>query len=138
MTSTARIESILMGVNEIGDRDYLLVLKFNDHQGQNAVGLYRYEKKATFQIGQELDIHYANMTDKNRKRLQKKYKDVNAYAADCTMYDAEPVDAEQYVDPNAITFTKNQYPGDQTTLLYVGMVGLAVLLVLLVSFGVIG
>lgn len=107
MTSTARIENILMGVNDIGDREYLLVLRFNDHQGQNAVGLFRYEKKATFQIGQELDIHYTNMTDKNRKQLLKKYKDASAYAGQCAMYDAEPVDVEQYVDPNARAFSKS-------------------------------
>lgn len=127
----AKVSDILLGVNNIGDRDYSLVLQFSDDRGQDAVGFYTYETKSTYEVGQELDITYSEMPGKKRKRLQKKHKGVDAYIGGRMVYAAEPVNAQQYVDVNAITFTKNQHPGDKTMFLYMAMVACAALVAIL-------
>ena len=127
----AKVSDILLGVNDIGDRDYSLVLQFSDDRGQDAVGFYTYEIKSTYEVGQELDITYSEMPDKKRKRLQKKHKDVDTYVEGRIVYAAEPVNAQQYVDANAVTFTKNQHPGNKTMFLYMAMVGCAALIAIL-------
>ena len=127
----AKVRDILLGVNDIGDRDYTLVLQFSDDLGQDAVGFYTYETKSTYEVGQDLGVTYSEMSGKKRKRLEKKHKDVDTHVSGRIVYAAEPVNAQQYVDANAITFTKNQHLGDKTMFLYMAMVTCAALVAIL-------
>ena len=121
--TTAKIESILPGTNKIGDRDYTLLLSFSDENGNPAAGAYIYEKKSLYEIGQAVPVTIEPLTPQEKKKLVRKHPELSS----CD-YKAVPVDAEKYIDPNYITFTKNAYPGDKTARLYSLMIGAAALI----------
>ena len=133
----ARIRKILLGTDDIGDRNYTLVLDFTDQEGRDAVATYTYSQKSLYEEGQEVPIRYRALSDRDRRKsayrrarkLFLPYIDNNQ-----TEYAGEVAGAEGYVDPNYVTFTKNQYPGNQSVAIYIAFVVLAMIIVMIARY----
>lgn len=129
----AVIRKILLTTDNIGDRNYTLVLDFVDESGNEAIGFYTYTEKSLYKEGDLVDISYSKYTEKEKRKLSFKrtHKKYLSYTKGKKEYAVEVINAQNYIDPQYITFTKNQYPGNKTIAIYILIWFIAIIIIII-------